>query len=292
MRNALLAAAIVTLGMASTCDAETYVPPPASADALKGIYLSGPSVAGDFKKDFADCDRIPHVVKAVAQSQCFGLRRVDMPDPKNPRKSKHTWVKDASLPSSDANNNTIVLKLASGAVLFDAKMGIDNDGSPFAGKWPSNLKTSLFYSDGKTSINADQIRYIAVPSGFDDATGFELGDVAAVIYNGKVEFAVVADHGKSFRIGEGSVALHDALGHQGCQMRAADGNCKTPGSESILGGVTFIVFPDTKENLCKGFPPATSPTRLCPGMTPNMLNQRITDVGQAAFNGLKSADGR
>jgi hypothetical protein len=291
MRNLLVATAAVLLAHASTSVAETYTPPAASATALKGIDLSGEPVAASFKKDFADCDTIPHAVRGVPQTQCFGSRRVKVPNPDNPQQPKHKTVRDANLPSDDPNRNTTILKLASGAILFDAKMAIDNDGSPFAGVWPSQPLTSLFYSDGKTSINADRIQYIAVPSGFDRATGFVLGDVAAVVYNGKVEYALVADHSKPFRVGEGSVALHDALGHKGCNERDPGGDCKKPANGSIPGGVTFIAFPGTKSKVCEGLPAAKGPSVLCAGMTPEILGQRIQSVGKASFDALKPGMG-
>jgi hypothetical protein len=292
MRNMLIATAAVLLAHASIGAAETYTPPAASATALKGIDLSGEPVAASFKKDFADCDTIPHTVRGVPQTQCFGSRRVKVPNPANPQQPKYETVRDASLPSDDPNRNTTILKLASRAILFDAKMGIDNDGSPFAGVWPSNQQTSLFYSDGKTSINADRIQYIAVPSGFDRETGFALGDVAAVVYNDKVEYALVADHSKPFRIGEGSVALHDAIGHKGCNERALDGDCKKPANGSIPNGVTFIAFPGTKSKVCEGLAAPKASNVLCAGMTPEMLGQRIQSVGKASFDALKSGVGQ
>ncbi|SAK66121.1 Fungal chitosanase [Caballeronia calidae] len=190
---------------------------------------------------------------------------------------------------NDLNRNTTILELNSGAILFDAKMAVDNDGSPFAGKWPSQPQTSLFYSDGRTSINADKIRYIAVPGGFDAKAGFVLGDVAAVIYRDKVAFALVADHSKSYRVGEGSVALHTALGHDGCRQLAPDGNCKRPRNDSIGSGVTYIVFPGTKAKICGDAPLPRSPSKLCNGLNADNLNQKVDEVGKEAFDALKSA---
>ena len=51
-------------------------------------------------------------------------------------------------------------------------------------------------------------------------------------YNGKVRFAVFADEGPSYKFGEGSMALAEALG--------IDSDPKTGG---VAKGVEYIVFP-------------------------------------------------
>jgi len=247
--------AVFALLSASLSRAETYNPPQASADALKGIDLSGDPIAQSFKQAFGACDH------GNGKPQCNG---------------------------NDPNRNTTVLKLKSGAVLFDAKMAVDNDGSPFAGKPPSQPITSLLYPDGK-SLNADKIRYVAVSGGFDKATGFALGDVAAVVYKDKVAFAIIGDHSKSYRIGEGSVALHTALGHDGCREPAPDGNCKRPRNDSISSGVTYIVFPGSKKKLCGDAPLPNSAAKLCGGLNADNLNQKVDEVGKESFDALKSA---
>ncbi|SEF88149.1 chitosanase of glycosyl hydrolase group 75 [Actinacidiphila yanglinensis] len=66
---------------------------------------------------------------------------------------------------------------------------------------------------------------------YEDA-GISPGSVAAVVYNGKVVYAVFADEGPGNIIGEGSYALATALG--------IDPDPDTGGTD---GPVTFIVFP-------------------------------------------------
>jgi hypothetical protein len=254
MRNAFsITIAVIAIFSSPPSQAESYKPPQASADILKDIDLSGEPVALSIKQAFAACDH------GNGKPQCDG---------------------------NDPNRNTTVLKLKSGAILFDAKMSVDNDGSPFAGKPPSQPITSLLYSDGR-SLNADKIRYVAVSGGFDNATGFALGDIAAVIYKDKVAFAIIGDHSRSYRIGEGSVALHTALGHDGCREAGLDGNCKRPRNDSIPSDVIFIVFPGTKKKLCGDAPLPHSASKLCTGLNADNLNQKVEEVGKDAFHALK-----
>jgi hypothetical protein len=80
------------------------------------------------------------------------------------------------------------------------------------------------------------------------------------------------------------VALHDTR----CSTRASDGNCKAPANDSVPGGVIYIALPGTKAKLCEGLAPAKSSTRLCAGLGTETLNQRVHDVGLAAFNALNT----
>jgi hypothetical protein len=42
-----------------------------------------------------------------------------------------------------------------------------------------------------------------------------IGDLAAIIYNGKLTYAIVGDTSSFHRIGETSMAVHDVLGRPG-----------------------------------------------------------------------------
>jgi len=66
------------------------------------------------------------------------------------------------------------------------------------------------------------------------AGGAKLGDVVAVVNvaNGKVAYAVVADVGPKDKLGEGSIALAQALG--------VDGNPRRGG---VGKGIAYVVFP-------------------------------------------------
>ncbi|MFC0602673.1 glycoside hydrolase family 75 protein [Streptomyces palmae] len=128
---------------------------------------------------------------------------------------------------------------ANGAVFWKADMDIDCDGQPTAhcnsdtDPWFQD-DTAFHQSDGKPLIS-DQLPYVVVPSPssiWDYRTaGIKGGGVVAVIYNGKVEYAVVGDTGPTKIIGEASYATAAALG--------IDPDPETGGTDS---GVTYILF--------------------------------------------------
>ena len=276
---------IAALAFSAHSKAETFLVPPASRHILSGIDLSGDSIAPSFKKDFRDCDRIPHHVRGKPESQCMGQRKVASKPGSDRRPAV---VKDENLPGVDPNNNTTLLKLASGPILFDAKMGVDADGSDYArkrAKYPDSPDTSLRYSD-KTSLDADKVAYVVLPLGFPEATGLALGDVAAIIYRDKITYAIVGDQGKPFRIGEGSIELHEALGQHGCLQRDKAGVCTRPKDFSIPKDVIYLVFPGTRSTLCAPAQAPADPRKLCPEITPANINERVTEVGKAAFEKL------
>ena len=120
------------------------------------------------------------------------------------------------------------------AIHFRAGMAIDADGSPRARQIDpcGQYQTSLRNPDG-TYVNAERIPYIVLPGGQYKHLGVRIGDVAAVRYNGRVEFAVFADVGPSHKIGEGSMALAAALDINNSPTRG--------GLQSAA--VDYIIFP-------------------------------------------------
>ncbi|WP_196246403.1 glycoside hydrolase family 75 protein [Ralstonia solanacearum] len=277
---------VAALALTTHSNAETFQPPPASRETLSGIDLSGEPIAQSFKKDFDDCDQIPHHVRGKPQAQCMGRRKV-LPKPGS--NGQPTWVKDEKLPGVDPNNNTTLLKLANEAILFDAKMAVDADGSGYAkkqAKFPDSPETSLRYSD-RTSLDADKVAYAVLPLGFPEATGLTLGDVAAIIYRDKITYAIIGDQSKAFRIGEGSIRLHEALGQNGCLRRDQTGVCTQPRGHSIPKDVIYLVFPGTRSALCPTTQAPIDHHKLCSEITPANINQRVAEVGKAAFEKLK-----
>lgn len=115
--------------------------------------------------------------------------------------------------SRSAGGARRMTSLPGDAVYFRAGMTIDADGSPRAKQIDptGQTRTSLRYKDG-SSVNAEHIPYVVLPLGKYKHLGVNLGDIAAVRYNGKVQFAVFADAGPSYKLGEGSMALAQALG--------------------------------------------------------------------------------
>ena len=107
-----------------------------------------------------------------------------------------------------------VFVLAGGALYYDSLLDLDSDGSKFAAADPTGQSgTSLTQPDG-SPVDADTVPYIVLPGHFYQQFNIRMGDIAAVMFNGLLEFAVFADVGPHNKIGEGSIALHRSLGHE------------------------------------------------------------------------------
>jgi len=129
-----------------------------------------------------------------------------------------------------------IFKLAGGELYYDSLLDLDSDGSRFASQDATGQSdTSLHQPDGKP-VDSDAIPFFVLPGGFNSQFGIRLGDVAAVIFRDRVEFAVFADHGPSKKLGEGSIALHRSLGHE----TIGGGRFH---DEAIDADVLTIVFP-------------------------------------------------
>ncbi|WEO99138.1 glycoside hydrolase family 75 protein [Streptomyces sp. FXJ1.172] len=125
------------------------------------------------------------------------------------------------------------------AVFWKADLDIDCDGQATA---RCNRRTDPGFaaatafpqSDGR-NLNAAALPYIVVPAPSrtwnPSADGVRGGSVAAVVYRGRVQYAVVGDTGPSDVIGEASYATARGLGI------SAD-----PRDGGVPSGVTYIVF--------------------------------------------------
>ncbi|WP_434587598.1 glycoside hydrolase family 75 protein [Streptomyces sp. A5-4] len=130
-----------------------------------------------------------------------------------------------------------------GAVFFKADMDIDCDGQVTA---RCNKKTDRWFqdttafqqSDGKP-LNSEKLPFVVVPgvSGIWNhrASGIRGGAVAAVVYRGRVRYAVVGDTGPSRIIGEASYAAARSLGID-----------PHPANGGTASGVTYILFKNSK----------------------------------------------
>lgn len=111
---------------------------------------------------------------------------------------------------------------------------IQQESDPFPGYYISctslSDKTKKF-TDPSGYVDASRIPYVALPGEVADRRGARLGDFALVmnLRNGKSSFAIFADIGT---LGEGSVALADALGIRSDARRGGQ-------SEGIL----YLLFP-------------------------------------------------
>jgi glycosyl hydrolase group 75 (putative chitosanase) len=250
MRTPLLFAILLLCDFAEA--QSRFTPPIAAATALEGVNFNGQPVGEKFRSRFSECD---------TKNTCDG------------KTLKYGC-------SSDRNRNSALLRLKGGTIFYDGKMGLDADGSPYSQKTPGKTdqpQTSLRYElPGRPSINADRVPFIVIPlGGFDSALGVQVGDVAAVVYNGKRVFAVVADQGPVCKIGEGSIQLHEMLDHSVCKERASNGDCLKLRNAGIERGVLYFIFPGTRKE-------------LYPGLTAENINARVESIGAKAWDQLRS----
>lgn len=192
--------------------------------------------------------------------------------------------------SSDPSRNSAVLRFPDNTIFFDAKMAIDADGSALSkrAERPNQPETSFRYpnlpgpagGEGTAdpmatgpgpSLDAERVPYVVMPLGdFKRESGVSLGDLAAVIKDGRVQFAIVGDLGPRTKIGEGSMKLHEQLGHTFCTAYDEAHNCTTFSDASIEPPVLYFLFPDTRKLIIEG-------------LTPENINERIATVGQQVW---------
>ncbi len=130
-----------------------------------------------------------------------------------------------------------IFQLPGGQVYFEGPLELDTDGSSLYDQDPTGQSDTSIHDAHDRPIDANRVPYFVLPChGFCDKFGIRLGDIAAVIYNSHIEFAVFADCGPANKLGEGSIALHRALGHE----TVIGGRLHNDGIDS---GVITIVFP-------------------------------------------------
>ena len=140
---------------------------------------------------------------------------------------------------------TIPVCQAGGAVFFTADMDIDCDGVRTT---QCNENTdccfyndTAFHTSTDQPLNAAQLPFVVMPQ--PTATwdyrqfGIQGGGVVAVIYNNRVEYAVVGDTGPTSIIGEASYATAVNLGIN-----------PDPRNGGTEGPVTYIAFPNSRVN--------------------------------------------
>ncbi|MEU9391737.1 glycoside hydrolase family 75 protein [Streptomyces sp. NPDC048324] len=152
-------------------------------------------------------------------------------------------ISNGKYKTDDETSATVPVCGKNGAVFWKADMDIDCDGqrtskcSESTDPWYQD-DTAFHQSDGKP-LRADSLPYVVVPSSSSiwnySSAGIKGGGVVAVIYNNKVEYAVVGDTGPTKIIGEASYATANALG--------IDPDPETGGADS---GVTYILFKNSQ----------------------------------------------
>jgi hypothetical protein len=159
--------------------------------------------------------------------------------------SSCTAASNGTYATDDGGPATVSICRNGSAYFWTSDMDIDCDGittthcNASTDPW-YQAQTSFDTSTG-AYFTSDVTHYFVIPlpsSRFDyQAAGITPGSVAAVVYNGKVAYAVFADEGPDDIIGEGSYALATALG--------IDPDPDTGGTD---GPVTFVVFPGQVPN--------------------------------------------
>ncbi|MFG2452703.1 glycoside hydrolase family 75 protein [Streptomyces sp. M41(2017)] len=145
--------------------------------------------------------------------------------------------------TDEETSATIPVCGKNGAVFWKADMDIDCDGQVTsrcsADTDPWFQDDTAFHQSNGQPLRADSLPYVVVPSTSSiwkyTSSGIKGGGVVAVIYNNKVEYAVVGDTGPTSIIGEASYATASALG--------IDPDPETGGTDS---GVTYIVFKNSQ----------------------------------------------
>ncbi|MEV5955048.1 glycoside hydrolase family 75 protein [Streptomyces sp. NPDC051987] len=128
------------------------------------------------------------------------------------------------------------------AVFWKADLDVDCDGRPTAHcnrrADPAFSAATAYQDSGGRQLDAEELPYVVVPgpSGRWNhwASGVRGGAVAAVIYQDRVQYAVVGDTGPRDIIGEASYATAKALGMN-----------PDPRTGGVPSGVTYIVFKDS-----------------------------------------------
>ncbi|MFF7472850.1 glycoside hydrolase family 75 protein [Streptomyces sp. NPDC008092] len=128
------------------------------------------------------------------------------------------------------------------AVFWKADLDIDCDGQRTAhcnrAADPAFTAATAYQQSNGRQLNAEKLPYVVVPGPSrrwnHRKSGVRGGAVAAVIYKGRVQYAVVGDTGPRDIIGEASYATAKALGVN-----------PDPRVGGVPSGVTYIVFKDS-----------------------------------------------
>jgi len=117
---------------------------------------------------------------------------------------------------------------------------IQGEDNPFPGYFvsPTSLvdKTKK-RTDPRRYVDSTKIPYVALAPAFRTHLGVQLGDFAVVINgkNRKLSYAIFADIGPRYKIGEGSIALSQTLGNNPF--------VKGKVRRGISGDVVYVIFP-------------------------------------------------
>jgi hypothetical protein len=132
----------------------------------------------------------------------------------------------------------------------DGKPILQGPGDPKPGYFVSTTALQQVGVDKKTpqaQLDSNQIPFIVIPRHWQQAAvpGVKLGDFALVLRRstGQISFAIVGDLGPKKKLGEGSVALHMALGNNPFRMRFGKRRAwQGIGPRDVL----YVIFPNSR----------------------------------------------
>jgi hypothetical protein len=138
-----------------------------------------------------------------------------------------------------------------GALVWTGKMDTDCDGAPSCPSIDPYGQTQTSFTYAGKAIDALKTNYFVLPSDLSRKLGgkYKLGDIAAVMYNGHVSYAVYADNGPLGKAGEGSVHLSQELGF--------NPYCGSKICRGISSGVSFVVFPGSRSRYSSPYDAST-----------------------------------
>jgi len=156
-----------------------------------------------------------------------------------------TQISNGLYRTDSGSTPTIPVCQKTGAVFWKADMDIDCDGQRTTQCNENTdccfLPDTAFHTSNNQPLNAAVLPYVVVPSSSSiwNFQNFNIqgGAVVAVIFNNRVEYAVVGDTGPNEIIGEASYATANDLG--------IDPNPSTGGTNGV---VTYLIFQGSRVN--------------------------------------------
>ncbi|GAA4214746.1 glycoside hydrolase family 75 protein [Actinocatenispora rupis] len=145
--------------------------------------------------------------------------------------------------TDDGGPATVPVCARDGVVSWRADLDVDCDGRPGSA---CNRRTDPWFQDDTAfhradgaPLDAETLPYVVIPQNSPvfaySRHGIAGGDVVAVVYRGRVVYAVFGDTGPPGIVGEASYATARALG--------IDPDPRTGGADA---GVTYLVFPGVR----------------------------------------------
>lgn len=129
-------------------------------------------------------------------------------------------------------------KDGSSAFFSISDLDLDTDGmlDPSI-RYESTNQGATSLDPGAKWLSSNKVNFIVLPGGFEKRRGgVTLGCLCTVIYKNKIAHAIYADAGPKSKYGEGSIALHRALGFE----RVKNNRIVDVGIDAPVGMLIYI----------------------------------------------------